>query len=210
MNIFKKAVSILLGTIIVFGTLVAALMIPVAAANWTVTASQTSGMSPQIFKGSLVVSHPVEIANVKKDDLVVFGVNTGAPRIGKTIDYEQRNDLYLVRAYGSDNEADIITYNTRGNINEVLFSVPLIGYLVTPLISPIGAMIFAGFAVLIGVLYLMLFFTPKPKKLIEEEPEENQFKVLQEIFDDAPERKLKRKERKQITQEIKRKELTNV
>jgi hypothetical protein len=211
MTIFKRIISVLLGTMIALGVVLTILNIPVYTSNWTLTASQTTGMEPQIFKGSLVVSHPIQVTDLKEGDLTVFGVKTGAPRIGKTIDFEERNGLYLVRAYGSDNEADVITYNTKNTINEVLFSVPLLGYIVTPLISPIGAAVFAGFAVLIGGLYLTLFFKRNPKPEPElEEPEENQFKLLQEIFDEAPARKLNRKERKETIKEMKRKELTNV
>lgn len=208
-NVLKITSTVFLGFVIASGLLMAALAIPVATSQWGLTVAHTSAMSPKVFAGSLVVTKPIPTSSIKENDYLVFGAQTEAPKLGKVIDFEERGNAYLVRAFGSyDNPVDIFTYSTGASVNTVAFSVPLFGYLLGLLTSPVGATIFAGVVALIGGLYVRFFFTKPAKPLVEEE-EDDSVAIIKEIFDATPPQ-LTRRERKLIIQKSKEQESVNV
>lgn len=180
----------------VIGVLTAAFIVPTLfTQNWVWTAVNSNNIDG-ISKGSLVLSEPRSVENIETGNLIVLSVNTSAPRVGKLIDYEKSGDIFTVRSYGSTDESDIISYNTKNDVNTIFFTLPLIGYLLIILSSPFSVALYVTLAFITALLYRKLFFTKQPKPVFVEPVKENSFQLLQQIFDETPP-KLTRKEKRQ-------------
>lgn len=199
----RRIAGTILSIIAVFSFALAGLIAPTLLTDkWDVTVTHSSTMSPAILNGSLIVSKPVDANTVTSGTLAVFGINTSAPKVGRVIETNTREDVLFVTAYGTeDDPSDVFTSSTLKNINEVVFTIPVVGSILTPILSIPGALIATLLVFALILIYRYGFFI-KPPYVEEELEEDDSIESLQQIWDNT-QPKMTRAQKREHKQNIK-------
>jgi len=161
----KRIGSIIHGTIIAIILAVALVLIATTfpiPGNIDAKVVLSGSMEPAIHTGSVIVIKPSEA--YQAGDIITFGADTGAsiPTTHRVVDIRVESGERIYQTKGDANqEADTREVPEDEIAGKVLFSIPLLGYLVDFAKQPIG------FIVLIGVPAAVIAFDELKKIIVE-------------------------------------------
>jgi signal peptidase I len=159
-----------------------------------ITSVQTDSMSPDVNSGSLTVSLRLPTSEVKAGDVISVRTIDGNNEdvLGRVVAIEatETNNIYEY-SLKSDNNLlpDEWLYKTTGNSYKLSFSIPVLGYFVQFLKSPIGAFVYILAILGLAITYMRVLHAPvsdenKKKKLELQEKrysEENDHNGIDDI-----------------------------
>lgn len=189
MKFLRITFTILFSLVIVAALAVAGLTIPVVfQGNWNIAVSNNQDMSPTIDKGALVISEKVNTNTIKAGDIIVLNA-AGQPQLATisrvvSVTKTEPNTFYQIQG---DNNAlpDEWSYKASPTTFKYLFAVPIIGYLMLPLMNMTGAILFVSIIILLALIYRFVFF--KQREVPEEQlwDRSNGIEEVTQIFADA-------------------------
>lgn len=189
MKFLRITFTVLFSLVIVAALAVAGLTVPVALqGNWNLAVSNNQDMAPTITKGALVISQKVDTKNIKAGDIIVLNA-AGQPQLATisrvvAVTRTSTNTFYQIQ--GDNNKLpDEWSYEASQTTFKYLFSVPVIGYLMLPLMNTAGAIIFVTIIILLALVYRFVFF--KKPEVAEEQlwDRDNGIDEVTKIFADA-------------------------
>jgi len=176
-NLPKKALAAILILISLVAVGAAALAIPVGILHtWNVTTVNNADMSPDIPRGSFVISERVSTESINNGDVVALNSRTGSNSasisrvISKTASEDAKSYYYQVQGDNNDLPDDW-SYQVSDTTYKVFATIPLLGYLILPINNIAGAIIFAVAIIAIVIFFVKKFYKAKEQTLDEEEKE---------------------------------------
>lgn len=147
----RRILSVLVQTAVVTAALTAAaIFLAPTLLGWQVATVITGSMAPVYPAAAVVAIAPVDAADVRSGDVIAFRAEADRPMvIHRVVGVAQGADGPEFRTKGDANEdADATPVTTANLRGEVRFGVPLLGYLVQAVRTPVG---FAALLVVPGV-----------------------------------------------------------
>jgi signal peptidase len=190
----RVALATLLIVVSVMAIAVAALSIPVGIQHtWSATNINNSDMSPTIPRGSLVISEKVPTSKIKEGDIVALNSVTGSRVasvsrvITKSPSEDKKSTYYQVQGDNNDLPDDW-SYQAGSSTYKLLYSVPVVGFIVAPLNNPVGAALFVILIVAASIFFARFFFDePEDKEevIIDDREFQDGIEDLRQIFNEA-------------------------
>jgi signal peptidase len=138
-NIIKTIESILVG-IAIFLVVFLLLSMFLPKFKYSLVIIKSGSMEPTIKTGSVIVSKQLD--QYQKGDIITFrdmGNTIITHRITEVI---ENNDLTQFKTKGDDNDSeDMLLANKNSVLGKTIFSIPLLGYLITFAKTPIGIIV---------------------------------------------------------------------
>lgn len=110
--------------------------------GWRIDVVLSGSMEPQVQVGSLVVTRPLDIKNVKVNDIITFR----SPQNGKFTTHRviavENSPVLVFRTKGDANEdADLFIVGSKSVAGKVCISIPYLGYATRFIKSRLGLLI---------------------------------------------------------------------
>ena len=162
----RKITTIVLTLVVLAGVSSTVMAIGLASFGVVrITSIQTDSMSPEVSAGALTVSTRLPTSEVKAGDVISVRTVDGNKEdvLGRVIaiDATESNNIYEY-SLKSDNNLlpDEWLYKTSGDSYKLSFSVPVLGYFVQFVKSPIGAFIYVLAILGLAITYMRIMHTP--------------------------------------------------
>lgn len=179
-----KTLKIVLYTIITAAIIYSAAMITVFSVV-AVKGGEATGVTTSAYGtslGNLVISLPEPVTNIKNDTPILTAGTTTS--VGTLKNVTPVDDYYLIQVQTSTSEADVNNYTVSSNVQKIYAQIPVIG-LIPGLIqkSWTAGVVLIVFLSISAIMLAKGFYRKKIKPI---PVSENQIKVLQTFFDQAP------------------------
>lgn len=164
----------------------------------------SDSMSPTIFRGALVFSTQTPEKDLKPGDVVTVGIPSDrSDAVGRLIQTTEMTDGYYNLVFKGDNRTlpEDFPYTVKDASYVHQFSIPLLGFLVFFLSTPVGLVLLSLASLYFGWYYLFKMHDRIPwierlkglasyRKQVAEEQEEEKMRYggidrLKEIFDES-------------------------
>jgi signal peptidase I len=153
----RKVLASLLSVSVLLSILMAGVHAVNSFTDWRLSPVTTNAMSPDISTGSLLVSVLTPENQIRSGDVVVLGTSDEKRNlIGRVLDINTDDNEYYNISLKSDQRAlpDNFPYKTKDITYKEQFTVPLVGFIVNFLSSPLGLILLTLFTIVISYVYL--------------------------------------------------------
>jgi signal peptidase len=163
-NLVRRTIAAALIVVSILAVGIIALTIPVGfQQTWSMVLVNNSDMEPSIPKGSLVISEKVASSSIKEGDIVTLNSTTGSSvatvsRIVSTTPAEN-NKKFFYQVQGDNTIVpDGWSYQVGEKSYKLMTSIPVVGFIATPLNNSAGAIIFAFLIIGLSWVFLTRFY----------------------------------------------------
>jgi len=107
--------------------------------GWSVDAVYSGSMEPKLNVGGLVITRPVETADIQAGDIITYSSPTDAKMVSHRVVEIEEHDTLLFQTKGDANEeADLFSVPSQNVVGKVCFHLPYFGYVAQFVKSRLG------------------------------------------------------------------------
>lgn len=124
--------------------------------GWRVDTVRSGSMEPELKVGSIVVTRPVDSDEIGVGDVITFRSLTSGEIVSRRVSAIEEGPSFRTEGI-ADGEADPFVTPAQGVVGRVCFHLPVAGYVVQRLVTPVGMLLlFAfGFAIVVSEIISM-------------------------------------------------------
>lgn len=180
-----KTLKIVLYTLFTF-TIIYSITVIGVFAGVTLTNGSVTGVASPAYgtsTGNLIIAYPEPVTKIQENEYIL---NAGTiTSIGSLMNVTPVDDYYLVQVQTGPSEAEINNYTVSSNVQKITAQIPVIGFLPGLLQKTwVGGFVLTLFLTIASIILIKGFYKKKPQPVVVNE---NQIKILQNFFDNAPE-----------------------
>lgn len=143
----------LLGTVLLIIFLAMAIIAFISPSfGWRADSVLSGSMEPALSKGDLIITGPVSPEDLEIGDIITFVAPTGQLVCHRIIDIEQGEEITFITKGDANEDPDPFLVTEENLVGEVSTSLPIVGYLVQFIKSPIGIGVLA-----VSIIILFVF-----------------------------------------------------
>ena len=110
--------------------------------GWGVDVVLSGSMEPQVHVGSVVVTRPLDLGNVKAGDIITFrSPLNGTFTTHRVISVENSPSLFFRTKGDANEDADPFVVNSKSVVGKVCFNVAYLGYVTQFIKSRLGLLL---------------------------------------------------------------------
>lgn len=171
----KKAVEIFGFAFMILVMTAAVLTFLAPHSGWRADAVYSGSMEPELKVGSVVITRPVEVEEIKAGDIITFySPLSGKLTSHRVIALEEGSELCLLTKGDANGDADPFIIPAQNVVGKVCFHLPYLGYVTHFVKSPLGLL----FTLCLPGIIVIVMETRNIWRVLTEEEIERKYRIM--------------------------------